>query len=137
MFFSRDKYGTNTGAKVQEMVKRARKKNDTNEEKSVVYEIPCKGCDQSYVGETGRGVQVRLKEHKSDVKFHRTSNALVLHIENCGSLPDWDNTMILEKNMTKSTRKMLEAAHILTRKTCNSKCGFITWSGMAAKLGVG
>ena len=130
------KVATNTGTKIQEMVTRTQRKDNTNE-KSVVYEIPCKVCDQSYVGETGRGVQVRLKEHRSDVKFHRTSNALVLHIEKYGHLPDWDNTRILEKNMKKSTRKMLEAAHIITRKTCNSRCGFITWSSMAAKLGVG
>ena len=77
---------------------------------------------------------MRLKEHRSDVKFHRTSNALVLHIEKYGHLPDWDNTRILEKNMKKSTRKMLEAAHIITRKTCNSRCGFITWSSMAAEI---
>ena len=80
---------------------------------------------------------MRLKEHKNDVKFHRMSNAIVIHIEKCDHLPDWDNTRILEKNMKKSTRKMLEAAHILTRETFNSRCGFITWSRMAAKLGVG
>ena len=79
----------------------------------MVYEIPCKGCYKTYVGETGRGVDVRLKEHRSDVKFHRTSNAIVLHIEECHHLPDWNETKLLEKNVKKRTRKVLEAAHIL------------------------
>ena len=58
----------------------------------MVYEIPCTGCYKTYVGETGRGVDVRLKEHHSDVKFHCTSNAAVLHIEECHHLPDWNKT---------------------------------------------
>lgn len=131
------KVATNAGRKVQEIVTRKQQKTDINEEKSVVYEIPCKGCDQSYVGETGRGVDVRLKEHRNDVKFHRVSNAIVLHIDKCDHLPDWERTRLLEKNIKKSTRKMLEAAHILTRDTFNSRCGFITWSTIAAKLVVG
>ena len=128
------KVATNAGTKIQEIVTRKQQKADTNEEKSVVYEIPCRGCDQSYVGETGRGVDVRLREHRNDVKFHRISNAIVLHIEKCNHLPDWNGTRLLEKNIKKSTRKMLEAAHILTRDTFNSRGGFITWSTMAAKL---
>ena len=27
-----------------------------------VYKIPCKGCNLNYFGETGRGLEVRLKE---------------------------------------------------------------------------
>ena len=74
-----------------------------------------------------------MKEHRSDVKFHRTSNAIVLHIEKYNHLPDWDGTKILENNIKKGTRKVLEAAHIITRDTFNSRSGFITWSSMAAK----
>ena len=77
----------NTGVKVQDYLKMKRKKNELSEEKSVEYAIPCKGCYKTYVGETGRGIDVRLKEHRSDVKFHRTSNAIVLHIE-CHHFPD-------------------------------------------------
>ena len=131
------KVATNTGVKIQDVLETKTTKNELSE-KSVVYEIPCKGCYKTYVGETGRGVDVRLKEHRSDVKFHRTSNAIVLHIEECHHLPDWNETKLLEKNVKKRTRrKVLEAAHILTRNTFNSRDGFITWSSAAAKLAVG
>ena len=130
------KVATNTGVKIQEIMTK-KEAEDSSKERSVVYEIPCKGCYQTYVGETGRGVDVRLKEHRSDVKFHRTSNAIVLHIEKCHHLPDWDGTKLLEKNVKKRTRKILEAAHIITRNTFNSRNGFITWSSRAAKLAVG
>ena len=105
-------------------------------DRSVVYEIPCKGCNKSCVGETGTGVNVRVKEHRSDVKYHRVSNAIVLHIEKCNNLPDWNGVRLLEKNIIKQTRKMLEAAHIITRNTFNSKNSFITWSSLTAKLAV-
>ena len=89
------------------------------------------------MGETGRGVDVRLKEHKSDVNFHRVSNAIVLHIEKYKHPPDWNGAILHEKNVKRQTRRVLEAAHIMTRNTFNSRSGFITWSPVAAKLAVG
>ena len=129
------KITTKTGLKIQEISKTTLSDKNANE-KSVVYEIPCKGCERSYVGETGRGIDVRLKEHRNDVKYHRMSNAIVLHIEKCNHLPDWSETRILERNIQKQTRKTLEAAHIITRNTFNSRSGFISLSSWAAKLAV-
>ena len=126
----------NLGQTIKGLVKtKDEMKNDS--EQSVVYEIPCGGCLKTYVGETGRGVKTRLKEHKNDVKFHRTSNAIVLHIDECQHLPMWENTKILEKNMKKKNRKIIEAAHILSRNTFNTRNGFMTWASTAAKLAVG
>ena len=45
----------------------------------------------------------------------------MLHIEECHLLPDWIETKLLVKNVTKQTRKVLEAGHILTRNTFNSR----------------
>ena len=88
------------------------------------------------MGETGRGVEIRLKEHKSDVKFHRTSNAIVLHIDECHHLPDWGGVRVLEKNMRKQMRKILEAAHIASKNTLNSRNGFIALASGAGNLAV-
>ena len=96
--------------------------------------MPCEDCYKTYVGETDRGLDIRLKEQRSDVKFHRVSNAIVLHIDKCNHLPDCDKTRILEKK--KQKRKTLEAANTISRNTFNSRSGFITWSAAAAKLAV-
>ena len=57
---------------------------------SVVYEIPCSSCNKSYIGESGKGYSTRLKQHKADVRHHRTSNAIVMHIDEKGHLPNWN-----------------------------------------------
>ncbi len=37
--------------------------------KGVVYSIPCMDCNSVYVGETGRNLEKRLKEHQYAVKI--------------------------------------------------------------------
>ena len=130
------KVAMNSGSQIRDMVCGHLGGRDKCEN-SVVYEIPCSGCFKTYVGETGRGVETRLKEHKQDVKYHHTSNAIVLHIEKCKHLPIWSATKILEKKAGRQIRKTLEAAHIATRDTFNSRSGFVTWALPAAKLSVG
>ena len=89
---------------------------------------------KTYVGETGRGLNVRLKEHKRDVGNHDTKNALVSHIETCGSLPDWERADVIEKDMQKSVRKAMEAAHILLNDVINIQPEFFTWTKVGAKI---
>ena len=55
--------------------------------------------------ETGRGLNTRLKEHKRDVRNHNRSNAIVLHIEKCQNLPDWNSAHVIEKRHIKIGEK--------------------------------
>jgi hypothetical protein len=41
-------------------------KKGTESAKEVIYEIPCE-CGKSYIGETGRKLETRLKEHKASL----------------------------------------------------------------------
>ena len=107
-----------------------RKKN----EESVVYEIPCRGCERSYIGETGRGLATRLKEHRADIKHHRLSSALVNHAVQEGHLPEWSQASTLRSGMTKKMRKVTEALYIATKKTINKRTGDIVWSETAAAI---
>ena len=40
-----------------------------NKKQGAIYEIPCGGCNRTYIGETKRSFETRRKEHIRDV-FH-------------------------------------------------------------------
>ena len=101
---------------------------------SVVYNIPCGGCDRSYVGETGRGLDTRLKEHKTDMRNMTTSNAIVQHALLTGHRPDWTSAKVLHQGMNRTTRKALEMAEISTKMTINTHTRNTQWAPQTAGL---
>ena len=44
-----------------------KEKKDITETSDVVYDVPCGGCDRSYVGETDRQFGTCLREHQKNV----------------------------------------------------------------------
>lgn len=65
-----------------------------------------------YYGETGQGFERRIKEYKSDVLYHRTTNSLVLHSDEHDHLPNWERAKTNHKGFEKGKRKKLvEAAY--------------------------
>ena len=99
----------------------------------LVSGLPCDGCSAAYYGETARGMERTLKEHRSDLRHHRTTNSLVLHEEH-GHLPRWENAAALHTKTEKWKRKLVEAAHIATFLVTNNREGFEGLSRSAAKL---
>ncbi|XP_024890071.1 uncharacterized protein LOC112466277, partial [Temnothorax curvispinosus] len=51
-------------------VTRGKDRLATNKETNVVYKIDCENCDASYIGQTKRHLETRVKEHFSDIKKH-------------------------------------------------------------------
>ena len=123
-----------TGEKSGDILKYKCSGNRTCNEKSVVYRIPCGTCDRSYIGESGRGLKTRIAEHRRDVRGHVLSNAIVVHADKSGHLPRWEQAEILEKGMKKNIRRALEAAHIKTKRTYNTRPGFYTLGQATAEL---
>ena len=56
--------------------------------------IPCGSCSKSYIGETGRGLQTRLKEHKRYMRNNSEHSALVIHAEKTHHIPDWGGAVL-------------------------------------------
>ena len=62
----------------------------------VVYQIPCKDCQGSYVGQTKRSLSVQIKEHQRAV-FNGTkeTSALAESALTTGHNIDWNNVSVL------------------------------------------
>ena len=107
-----------------------------SEEKSVVYKVPCGACDKVYIGETGRGLETRLKEHKRDLRNLMEHSAFVIHAEETSHLPNWNRAGVIAVCRSKDNRKATEAAYITTSDTINVRTGFLKWAKSAARFGI-
>lgn len=72
-------------------------------------------CGHVYVGQTGRCINIRLREHLSSLKG-RPCTHLALHCNTCGCTPCFDNTVILFKHHHKTSREIVESFHISHQK---------------------
>ena len=99
----------------------------------VVYEIPCKNCNRSYIGETGRNLGVRMKEHKTDVQNNQrvqytraarkrsetewNKSAITDHTNKENHVINWDKTKVLAKESHRQKRWIREAIEIRKKGT--------------------
>ena len=78
-----------------------------------IYRIPCADCGASYIGESGRPLSTRLKEHKKAVaELSKHHSGVAEHVVDTGHEIDWEAVSILDKEPWQQQRKILEAIHI-------------------------
>ncbi|KAL9955120.1 hypothetical protein ACROYT_G036406 [Oculina patagonica] len=85
---------------------------DSTKQDGVVYRIPCE-CGKVYIGETGRPMQDRIKEHDRDIRLARTqTSAVAEHTNNTGHYPLWNEVKFIDRDSHWYTRRVKEAIHI-------------------------
>ena len=84
---------------------------------NVVYKINCADCSWSYIGETGRALETRKKEHKRNVKQCKSGSNIAKHAWTQDHKINFDECEILDK-ATYRHRATLESWHTAT--TVNS-----------------
>jgi len=50
----------------------------------VIYRLDCNDCDAVYVGETGRQVKDRMREHQSDILKSKPVSKVYRHVNASG-----------------------------------------------------
>lgn len=78
----------------------------------VVYKIPL-SCNKCYVGQTGRCLNDRLREHNYSLSA-TVGGHLSLHCNVCKCKPSFPDTAVLGRNKDSLAREVLEAFHIVT-----------------------
>ena len=122
------------GVRIRDITKGKTMKIGAESNNSIVYRIPCSGCPTAYYGETGRGLDKRVYEHRNDVKAHRSSNSLVVHIDKCGHLPDWQQIEVMHRGLEKRRRKIVESAYISSHACTNHRDEFMNLTKAASRL---
>lgn len=85
---------------------------------NVVYKIPCKGCDASYVGQTGRWLKTRMSEHDKNVnRDAKEHTALTKHKIEKDHQFNYDNVVVLAREKHEKKRQIHEMCHIVREKT--------------------
>ena len=62
--------------------------------RGAVYEVPCKKCCKTYIGETKRTYKVRLSEHKQAVKRGDPKNGIAINAQESYYGFDWDGATV-------------------------------------------
>ena len=78
--------------------------------KDVVYGIPFT-CGKEYVGQTGRCLNVRLREHESSLKGAQYSH-LAMVCKECTCQRKLCDTEIIDKHKKRTTREIIQAFRI-------------------------
>ena len=83
------------------------------EKTGIIYKIPCKDCKFCYIGQTGRSLVTRLKEHKNFVKNKQTEkSALSQHSVENHHLINWGGVKIIHMESDYRKRLFMESWYI-------------------------
>ena len=92
---------------------RSVKDNQEHLQQKGVYIIKC-SCGDQYIGETGRSVRIRLKEHSADIRNERTkSSALAEHVGKTNHHICLEDTKVIANVEHQFKRKVREAIEII------------------------
>ena len=77
-----------------------------------VYEIFCANCNSVYIGEMGRSLKGRIKEHKYAVNRGDAKNRIAVHAWGSQHKVDWSSARVRTVEWFLWKRKVLEAIYI-------------------------
>lgn len=105
--------------KLSNFIKTGKDEIDKMKHSNVVYKISCNECDASYIGQTKRQLQTRVKEHRSNInKLTNSPSVISQHRLSHNHEFNWDNVEILDNERMYSKRLISEMIHI--KKQTNS-----------------
>ena len=94
------------------IIVRGKDKTSTMDNAGVVYKFLCNNCPKSYVGETKRQLQIRIKEHQSDIK-HKRDTVVSEHANEFQHEFDFNDVQILDRENRYYSRILSEMIYIL------------------------
>ena len=79
------------------------------EKTGAIYKINCKDCNDVYIGESGKQLKERVKQHEAAVRNNNVAYQVVQHCNDNNHTMDFDNVKIVNQNKNVRSRRFLEA----------------------------
>ena len=80
---------------------------DTKTRIGTVYKVTCAECPATYIGETGRTLDCRIKEHKRSTEKQDVANRIAVHHMEANHRIDWEGATCMEFNGFEDEIKLL------------------------------
>ena len=93
-----------------------------NHRQGEVYKIKCSDCQASYIGETGRNLNMRLTEHKQATRNGDANNHIAAHHQLTNHNTDWDSAQCLTYSTNYFQRLTLESWCTNLEQTSLNRC---------------
>lgn len=111
-----------TSNKFSSLVKKGKDKLEKVRQHEVIYKIGCNTCNKSYIGQTKRAFETRIKEHRNNTKLSEDKhNVITKHRLETGHDMNWDNCQILDHEAHWYRRNVSEMLHIKSTKNTLNK----------------
>ena len=93
-----------------------------------MYKVNCKDCNHVYIGETGRDLAVRMKEHRRAFISANENNGMFRHSAASSHAIDFDSSQIIYQASDLKIRRVVEAAYISahSNNSMNLDSGFFS-----------
>ena len=118
--------------KLDTLIKRGKDRIDNLKRTDVVYKIECANCDSTYIGQTKRHLETRIKEHRNNIKKDTTMHSVVSLHRTCNDHEfRWDSPVILHQEKQTRKREIAEMFYIKRqRKSINLQKDTENFSGI-------
>ena len=110
-----------TSPTIKNLIQRRPKSTKTGN----IYKIPCHDCDKEYIGETGRELEKRIREHRQALRKDDQLNAVAQHRTNLNHNINLSNASVIHFEDDPMKRKLIEAAVISQFNTFDQRPGFM------------
>ena len=107
---------------LRQLLTNVKDKDEPNDRQGAVYKIKCCGCQASYIGETGRNLNIRLTEHKRATKNGDVNNHIAERHSHTNHRIDWDSAKCVTYSTDYYKRLTLESWFTTLEQTPLNRC---------------
>ena len=102
---------------LRQLLTNVKDKDEPSDRRGAVYKIKCCDCQATYIGETGRNLNVRLTEHKRATRNGDINNHIAEHHLKTNHRIDWDSAECVTYSTDYYQRITLESWFINLKQT--------------------